>query len=59
MIGRHLATPVEPEEYFAVRPITADEYVRKVFWHTNMVESYFAILKRGMYGSFIVSAKHT
>lgn len=31
---------------------SADEYVRKVFWHTNTVESYFAILKRGMYGSF-------
>jgi transposase-like protein len=31
---------------------SAGEYVRKVFWHTNTVESYFAILKRGMYGSF-------
>lgn len=31
---------------------SADEYVRKVFWHTNTVESYFAILKRGIFGSF-------
>lgn len=31
---------------------SADEYVRKVFWHTNTVESYFALLKRGVYGSF-------
>ena len=31
---------------------SADEYVRAYFWHTNTVESYFALLKRGVYGSF-------
>jgi transposase-like protein len=30
----------------------ADEYVRGTFWYTNTVESYFALLKRGMMGSF-------
>lgn len=38
---------------------SADEYVRGVFWHTNTVESYFAILKRGVMGSFhSVSEQH-
>jgi len=31
---------------------SAKEYVRGTFWHTNTVESYFALLKRGVYGSF-------
>jgi transposase-like protein len=31
---------------------SADEYVRGSFWYTNTVESYFAILKRGVYGTF-------
>lgn len=31
---------------------SADEYVRGGFWHTNTAESYFAILKRGVYGAF-------
>lgn len=31
---------------------SADEYVRGTFWYTNSVESYFAILKRGIMGSF-------
>ena len=30
----------------------AEEYVRGSFWYTNSVESYFALLKRGMMGSF-------
>ena len=30
----------------------AKEYVRGTFWHTNTVESYFALLKRGVYGTF-------
>jgi len=30
----------------------ASEYVRGSFWYTNTVESYFALLKRGMMGSF-------
>lgn len=31
---------------------SAEEYVRGTFWYTNTVESYFAILKRGVYGTF-------
>lgn len=31
---------------------SANEYVRGTFWYTNTVESYFALLKRGMMGSF-------
>ncbi|MBI4183129.1 MAG: IS1595 family transposase [Proteobacteria bacterium] len=31
---------------------SADEYVRGSFWYTNTVESYFALLKRGVYGTF-------
>ena len=35
------------------------EYVRGGFWHTNTVESYFAILKRGIFGVYHhVSPKH-
>lgn len=31
---------------------SAGEYHRKEFWHTNTVESHFALLKRGIYGTF-------
>ena len=31
---------------------SAKEYVRGTFWYTNSVESYFALLKRGVYGAF-------
>jgi len=31
---------------------SGDEYVRGTFWYTNTVESYFALLKRGMMGAF-------
>ena len=31
---------------------SAKEYVRGSFWYTNTVESYFALLKRGVYGTF-------
>ena len=31
---------------------SAKEYVRGKFWSTNAVESYFALLKRGVYGTF-------
>ena len=31
---------------------SAAEYVRGLFWSTNTVESYFALLKRGVYGTF-------
>lgn len=35
------------------------EYVRGVFWHTNTVENYFSILKRGINGNYQwVSQKH-
>jgi transposase-like protein len=38
---------------------SAEEYVRGTFWYTNTVESYFALLKRGMMGSFhSVSEQH-
>lgn len=29
-----------------------EEYVRGGFWHTNTAEGYFAILKRGIYGTY-------
>jgi transposase-like protein len=29
-----------------------EEYVRAQFWHTNTVENYFSILKRGITGTF-------
>jgi len=36
-----------------------DEYVRGGFWHTNTVENYFSILKRGIFGTYHhVSPKH-
>ncbi len=31
---------------------SAEEYVRAFFWHTDMVENYFSILKRGIYGVY-------
>jgi transposase-like protein len=35
------------------------EYVRGKFWHTNTMENYFSILKRGINGNYQwVSAKH-
>lgn len=38
---------------------SADEYVRGTFWHTNTVENYFSILKRGVIGTFHhVSQQH-
>ena len=36
-----------------------EEYVRGTFWHTNTVENYFSILKRGITGTFHhVSQQH-
>lgn len=36
-----------------------EEYVRGGFWHTNTVEGYFSIFKRGVYGTFHhVSQQH-
>jgi hypothetical protein len=38
---------------------SAEEYVRAAFWHTNTVENYFSILKRGIYGCYFhVSEAH-
>lgn len=31
---------------------SAEEYVRAQFWHTNTVENYFSILKRGVMGTY-------
>jgi transposase-like protein len=31
---------------------SAEEYVRATFWHTNTVENYFSILKRGIVGVY-------
>ncbi len=36
-----------------------EEYVRGGFWHTNTVESYFSILKRGSSAPTITSARST
>ena len=36
-----------------------EEYVRGGFWHTNTIENYFSILKRGINGVYQhVSQKH-
>jgi hypothetical protein len=38
---------------------SGEEYVRGSFWHTNTVESYFSILKRGLIGTYHhVSPQH-
>ncbi len=38
---------------------SAEEYVRAVFYHTNTVENYFSILKRGIIGTYHhVSPQH-
>ena len=38
---------------------SAQEYVRMAFWHTNTVENFFSIFKRGIYGCYFhVSEKH-
>ena len=35
------------------------EYVRGQFWHTNTIENYFSILKRGITGTYHhVSQQH-
>ena len=36
-----------------------EEYVRGHFWHTNTVENYFSIMKRGITGTYFhVSPAH-
>ena len=36
-----------------------EEYVRGKFWHTNTVENYFSIFKRGVFGCYFhVSETH-
>jgi hypothetical protein len=40
-------------------PESAEEYVRAQFWHTNTVENFFSIFKRGIYGCYFhVSETH-
>ena len=45
-------TTVEVPPQFLASFARAEEYVRGIFWYTNTVESYFALLKRGIMGSF-------
>jgi hypothetical protein len=38
---------------------STEEYVRATFWHTNTVENFFSIFKRGIYGCYFhVSEAH-
>src|SRR4051812_26555652 len=38
---------------------SAEKYVRAAFWHTNTVENFFSIFKRGIYGCYFhVSENH-
>ena len=38
---------------------SAEEYVRAYFWHTNTIENFFSIFKRGIYGCYFhVSQAH-
>jgi hypothetical protein len=38
---------------------SAEEYVRATFWHTNTVENFFSIFKRGIYGCYFhISEAH-
>jgi transposase-like protein len=38
---------------------SAEEYVRAYFWHTNTVENFFSIFKRGVFGCYFhVSETH-
>lgn len=38
---------------------SAEEYVRAFFWHTNTIENFFSIFKRGIYGCYFhVSDAH-
>ncbi len=37
---------------------SAEEYVRATFWHTNTVENFFSIFKRGVFGSYFHVSSH-
>ncbi|MCP4330617.1 MAG: IS1595 family transposase [Alphaproteobacteria bacterium] len=54
MTDEHTVYPKIGEEFAGHGTVnhSAEEYVRGTFWYTNTVESYFALLKRGMMGSF-------
>lgn len=54
MTDEHTVYPGIGREYAGHGTVnhSAEEYVRGTFWYTNTVESYFALLKRGMMGSF-------
>ena len=56
--GAYVAVGSEFAEHGTVNH-SIKEYVRGGFWHTNTVESYFSILKRGITGIYQhVSQKH-
>ena len=38
---------------------SAEEYVRAAFWHTNTVENFFSIFKRGIYGCYFHVSENT
>jgi len=54
MTDEHTVYPSVGREYAGHGTVnhSAEEYVRGTFWYTNTVESYFALLKRGVMGSF-------
>ena len=54
MTDESVVYPKVGEEYAGHGTVnhSADEYVHGTFFYTNTVESYFAILKRGIMGSF-------
>jgi hypothetical protein len=54
MSDEHTVYPTMGREFSGHGTVnhSAGEYVRGSFWYTNSVESYFALLKRGMMGSF-------
>jgi len=60
MTDESVVYPKIGEEYAGHGTVnhSADEYVRGSFWYTNSVESYFALLKRGMMGSFHNVSEH-
>jgi hypothetical protein len=54
MTDENMVYPKVGKEYAGHGTVnhSAEEYARGTFWYTNTVESYFAILKRGIMGSF-------
>jgi hypothetical protein len=54
MTDESLVYPKVGEEFAGHGTVnhSAEEYVRAYFWHTNTVENYFSILKRGIIGIY-------